>query len=989
MTHPGLMPTQKTSRLTAVVVFLVSALIAAAVVGWIEQGREQEERLRIAALANDHAHAIQNTLERTLSTAYALAALIRQGQGHIPDFEGVATQLIALTPGVASVSLSPGGIIQRAVPVAGNEKSIGFNQLADPVQSKEAFVAKQTGKLTLAGPLNLIQGGLGVVGRLPVFLEGTSGQQEFWGFVSVAIRFPQALAGARLGQLPQQGLSYELWRTHPDTGQKQVIDTSVSAAMLAPVNQGMELPNGRWVLSIAPQKGWGNPIRLTLQIALGLAFSLLLAYAARLVAERRVNEKELESLVVTRTTEIVAAQNKLRVTLDAVPDLIAEISLDGMVYDYHPPRWSQMIPPPGLMPGHLLSEVLPASTVKRLMNAVHVALEKGRSEGLEFVFHWPAGGFWIEVSVAHKPGSVQEEPRFVLLARDITQRKQSESDLRVAATAFNSQEAMVITAPNQIVLRVNPAFTAMTGFTGDEAVGCTLEFLDSGRHPPEFYEAMWETANAKGVWRGEVWNRRKNGEIYPDLRAMTAVRNEDGEVTHYVNTFEDNTERKAAEEEINKLAFFDPLTQLPNRRLLLDRLHHALANATRSGHIGALHFIDLDDFKTLNDTLGHDKGDLLLKQVGQRLSGCVRDGDTVARLGGDEFVVMLEDLSDIREVAAASAEVVGEKILAAVNQPYQLAGHEYNISPSIGVTLFTGHPQSTDELLKQADLAMYQAKSVGRNTLRFFDPTMQAVVSARVALEKDIRQGILKGQFQLYFQPQVDRHGVTQGAEVLLRWPHPARGMVSPVEFIGLAEETGQILALGHWVLETACAQLVAWSEQPGMAHLTLAVNVSARQFRQQDFVDDVVGLLAFTGANPKRLKLELTESLLVKDVEGTIAKMTALQNRGVGFSLDDFGTGYSSLSYLKRLPLDQLKIDQSFVRDLMNDSNDAAIARTVIALGHSLGLAVIAEGVETAEQRDFLADQGCDAYQGYLFGRPMPVADFEQNLRRVDTLPS
>jgi EAL domain-containing protein (putative c-di-GMP-specific phosphodiesterase class I) len=314
--------------------------------------------------------------------------------------------------------------------------------------------------------------------------------------------------------------------------------------------------------------------------------------------------------------------------------------------------------------------------------------------------------------------------------------------------------------------------------------------------------------------------------------------------------------------------------------------------------------------------------------------------------------------------------------------PYQLAGHEYNISPSIGVTLFSGHPQSTDELLKQADLAMYQAKSAGRNTLRFFDPTMQAVVSARVALETDIRQGILKSQFQLYFQPQINREGIATGAEVLLRWPHPVRGMVSPGEFIGLAEETGLILSLGNWVLETACAQLVTWADKPAMAHLTLSVNVSARQFRQQDFVDDVIGLLNYTGANPHRLKLELTESLLVKDVEGTIEKMTALQQRGVGFSLDDFGTGYSSLSYLKRLPLDQLKIDQSFVRDLMTDPNDAAIARTVIALGHSLGLAVIAEGVETASQRDFLASQGCDAYQGYLFGRPMPITEFEQALR-------
>ena len=940
--------------------------------------------MRIAALASDHANAIQNTIERALSTTYALAAMIRQGDGSITDFDGIASQLIALTPGVASVSLSPGGIIRRAIPIAGNEKSIGFNQLADPAQSKEAFIAKATRKLSLAGPLNLVQGGLGVVGRMPVFLDSPSGESEFWGFVSVAIRFPQALEGARLEQLTQRGLRYELWRIHPDTGLKQAIVASGGADLVAPVNQNLQLPNGQWTLSVTPHGGWGNPVTLAVQIALGLAFSLLLAYAARLLAQRHAHERGLEFLVSQRTVEIVAAQNKLQATLDAVPDMIVEIDLTGLCHDYHAPRWAEVIPPPGLVVGKRLSEVMAFQTADQIMQAVKEAQESGRAEGLEFVFQWLTGEFWVEVSISRKPSDPHEEPRFILLARDITQRKQNESDLRVAATAFNSQEAMVITGPNHRVLRVNPAFTEMTGFTSKEVFGQPLNFLSSGRHDASFYDSMWATTMAQGYWRGEVWNRRKNGEIYPDRRTMTAVRNHDGTITHYVNTFEDNTERKTAEEAINKLAFFDPLTQLPNRRLLLDRLHQALATGARSGHTGALHFIDLDDFKTLNDTLGHDMGDLLLKQVGQRLMECIRTGDTVARLGGDEFVVMLEELSDNRETAASLARVVGEKILTTINLPYQLAGHEYNIAPSIGVTLFTGQSQSTDELLKQADLAMYQAKSGGRNTLRFFDPTMQAVVSARVALETDIRHGILKGQFQLYFQPQVDRTGNTVGAEVLLRWPHPVRGMVSPAEFISLAEETGQILPIGHWVLETACTQLAAWASQPTTAHLTLAVNVSARQFRQQDFVQEVTGLLDYTGADPHRLKLELTESLLVKDVEGTIEKMTTLQARGVGFSLDDFGTGYSSLSYLKRLPLDQLKIYQSFVRDLMIDPNDAAIARTVITLGHSLGLTVIAEGVETDAQRDFLATQDCDAYQGYLFGKPMPIDAFEKLLKNV-----
>jgi diguanylate cyclase (GGDEF)-like protein len=441
---------------------------------------------------------------------------------------------------------------------------------------------------------------------------------------------------------------------------------------------------------------------------------------------------------------------------------------------------------------------------------------------------------------------------------------------------------------------------------------------------------------------------------------------------------EDISQRKAAESEINHLAFYDFVTQLPNRRLLTDRLLQARSSGTRSGHRGALLFIDLDNFKTLNDTLGHDMGDLLLAQVAQRLLGCVREEDTVARFGGDEFMVMLDGLSDNPADAARHAKGVGEKIMALLGQPFLLDDHKYHSTSSIGITLFCGQKESADDLLKQADLAMYQAKEAGRNTMRFFDLDMQAVVTARSVLEIDLRQSLEQKEFILYYQAQVDCHGGVTGAEALVRWQHPRRGFVSPGDFIPLAEETGLILPLGQWVLETACAQLVAWSKQPPLAHLTLAVNISARQFRQPDFAQQVLAVIDQTGVDSQKLKLELTESLLLNDLEDIIAKMTTLKTRGVSFSLDDFGTGYSSLAYLKRLPLDQLKIDQSFVRDILSDPNDAAIARTIVALGNSLGLSVIAEGVETEDQKKCLARVGCQAYQGYLFSRPLPPAGFE-----------
>jgi diguanylate cyclase (GGDEF)-like protein len=446
-----------------------------------------------------------------------------------------------------------------------------------------------------------------------------------------------------------------------------------------------------------------------------------------------------------------------------------------------------------------------------------------------------------------------------------------------------------------------------------------------------------------------------------------------------VVTHVDVTERKMAEDKIQLLAFYDNLTGLPNRRLLYDRLQRALAASARSKREGALLFIDLDNFKHLNDLYGHNVGDAMLVQVAQRLNGCVREGDTVARLGGDEFVVLLENLHEKPEEAAATAKIIGQKILAILHRPYQLADQQHLASASIGVTMFLSHRDSIDELLKRADIAMYQAKTAGRHTIRFFDQHLQSVVATRVAMEADLRAGIDADQLVLYFQPQTDGIGGIIGAEALVRWRHPGLGLVSPAEFIPLAEETGLILPLGNWVLNEACLQIAAWSGRRELSHVTVAVNVSARQFQQEDFVASLLDVLARTNADPRKLKLELTESMLVNDIEDVIIKMESLKKCGIRFSLDDFGTGYSSLSYLKRLPLSQLKIDQSFVRDVTSDANDAAIARTIISLGQTLGLEVIAEAVETEGQRSFLADLGCHAYQGYLFGRPGPADEFER----------
>ncbi len=534
---------------------------------------------------------------------------------------------------------------------------------------------------------------------------------------------------------------------------------------------------------------------------------------------------------------------------------------------------------------------------------------------------------------------------------------------------------LLLNAETAQIEDVNPYLIETLGYSHAEFLGKKLWEVGAFADIAES-KGMFAELQTKGYVRYEDLPLRTVMGAHIDVEFVSNAYECEGTKVIQCN-IRDITARKATEEEIRTLAFYDPLTRLPNRRLLLDRLRQAVASSARSGREGALLFIDLDNFKTLNDTLGHDVGDLLLQQVAPRLTACVREGDTVARQGGDEFVIMLENLDKNPADAAAQVRIVGEKILATLSQPYMLASKKYHSTASIGAAIFGEHKDDVDDLLKQADIAMYKAKDEGRNGLRFFDPALQAAVKAHASLETDLRQAIREKQFILHYQAQVDQSGHVTGAEALVRWQHPTRGLVYPTDFIALAEETGLILPLGSWVLEAACLQIVAWANRPETAPLTLAVNVSAHQFHQPNFVRQVQAIVKRTGADPRRLKLELTESVLLENVKDIIVKITELKRLGISFSLDDFGTGYSSLSYLKRLPLSQLKIDQTFVQDVLTDTNDATIARTILGLGRSFGLTVIAEGVETEAQRDFLARSGCHAYQGYLFGRPVPMEKF------------
>ena len=570
------------------------------------------------------------------------------------------------------------------------------------------------------------------------------------------------------------------------------------------------------------------------------------------------------------------------------------------------------------------------------------------------------------------------------ISYDITEQKLIEAELRIAAVAFESQEGILITDNKTNILRVNSAFSDITGYSTDEVIGKNPELFKSEKHEPSFYTLINEKITNTGAWQGEIWNRRKNGDIYPGHLTITAVKDINSSITNFVATLTDITLAKNAAEQIEMLAYFDPLTGLANRRLLLDRLHKALDKSYCNRTEGALIFLDLDNFKFLNDSLGHRFGDILLQEVACRLKACVHENDTVARLGGDEFLVILEDLENIN--ATAQVELIANKILENLNKPYILEKYQYRSTPSIGIAFFNQAVtyKSIDEVLKQADIAMYQAKKENYNTIRFFDPAMQQAIKERLEIENALLTAIENNELVLFYQIQVNNNRQPLGAEALIRWNHPERGVISPNIFISIAEQSGYINAIGNWVLHTACHQLKKWQENSLTQDLVLSINVSATQFHQSDFINQINSAIQYYQIKPHTLKLELTESLLVNKVDDVISTMRKLKYIGIQISLDDFGTGYSSLQYLKKLPINQLKIDISFVRDIAFDANDVAIARTIIAMAETLDLNVIAEGVETNEQLEILVNNGCTNFQGYLFGKPKPIDEFETLLNTL-----
>ncbi|MEW6039385.1 MAG: EAL domain-containing protein [Pseudomonadota bacterium] len=690
---------------------------------------------------------------------------------------------------------------------------------------------------------------------------------------------------------------------------------------------------------------------------------------------------ELNQNLASEVAERKQAEIRLRTILDAEPECVKMVGADGTLLDMNR-AGLQMIEAESIdqVRGKSVSALVDPYDRDRF-EAFNQRVLAGETGMLEFrVIGLKGGRRWLEthaVPFASKPGSPDA---LLAVTRDITERKLAEEAVRLAATAFETSEAIMITDAEGIVQRVNSGYTAITGYASEEIVGTPSDLLRLGANEGGISSpGIPETLNATDCWKGEVTARRKNGDVYPAWLSIKAVRNDEKVLTHYVATFVDISERKRAQQEIEQLAYFDSLTGLPNRRLFLERLNQAAGDSRVNGSRCALLFVDLDRFKHLNDARGHTVGDQLLRKVAERLSEGIGQGDTVARLGGDEFVILLGGLDAEIESACRHTMEVAENLRLMLQRPFVLSSGPHYVTASIGTAVYPFDTGSADDLLKAADMAMYQAKAAGRNTVRAYAATMRAAAESRLTLERDMHAALERGEFRLYLQPQVDGEGRTVGAEALLRWQHPTEGLLLPDKFIALAEETGLILPIGEWVFEQTCRESVRLSRAGH--HLSLSANISPRRFQQSDFLERVRRILKRTGADPHDLIFEITEGLLVSDIDDAVAKMSALERLGIRFSVDDFGTGYSSLAYLKRLPLSELKIAQTFVEDLPDDPSDVALVETILSMAYHLNLETIAEGVETRAQFEFLKDRGCTRFQGYYFSPPLPAPDFFEKL--------
>jgi len=821
-----------------------------------------EDHKKVASIAADYSYTIKFNLDRALSATYTIQALLSQSNYTIiSNFEDIVKEILPSYPGVIELAIAPRGIVQQVAPLKGNEKVLGVNLFEISTQKKESIVAKESAKLTLAGPLELIQGGIGVVGRLPIFAVKNH-QEYFWGLAVAVIDISAIFENVKIAQFGDKNLSYEVWRINPNTGLKQIIFHSTKMPLHDPLDYTFDVPNNQWVISIAPEHGWVNRSELIVRVLIAFILAFSVGFMAKLLVDLKIAKRALETKVLETMDERDTLERQLEIMLDAIPDLL-----------------------------------------------------------------------WF---------------------KDV----------------------------NGIYLFCNKAFERLYGAKEVDIIGKTdYDFIDSA--VADFFRANDLVAiDSKSSVRNEEELCFKDGGYKGLFETIkTPVYGMQGDLIGVFGLSRNITERKENEVKIQQLEYSDPLTKLPNTVQLRLRVEHDLGIMERNHEQLAVFFIDLDHFKNINDTLGHAIGDELLVKISKRLNQLLRPGDTLSRQGGDEFILVLPSVN------VDDATHMAKRLLQTIEQPIELKDHELIITASIGITLYPNDGKDSDTLFKYADAAMYLAKKDGRNNYRFFTTEIQKHSSRLLSLENALRYAYTRGELSLHYQPQVSlSDGKIIGVEALLRWQHPELGMISPSEFIPIAEESGQILLIGEWVMRSATIRMKQWLDM-GFSLMSVSVNLSTVQFHHAQLSKLIRTILDEANLPPSCLEIELTESAAAQNPVYAIETMNELHEQGIRLSIDDFGTGYSSLSYLKRFKVYKLKIDQSFIHDIHIDPEDKAIVKTIIALGKSLGLKVIAEGVETKEQLDFLKENGCDEAQGYYFSKPLNVTDIEALLRSPEII--
>jgi diguanylate cyclase (GGDEF)-like protein/PAS domain S-box-containing protein len=937
---------------------------------------------------------LQQSLASLQAVSLALHVPQAQKPSHIADMLGRGVTGYQITPEGERAQYAPIVLIE---PFEGrNVMVLGFDIASNLDRRGAQEQARDTGAMALTGRVKLVQDTAdalpAVVMYLPIYVKAAPLETQderraaLLGWVGGPFRISDLVTNLQ-PQLPLD-VRFDIF-DGATVAPEALLYAGAGVGGLADAGTALgttrtiDLGGKRWTLVFRSLPTFEHRVgdaHEQATITMGIALSFLLGWLSWLLVTGRERAVALAS---DMTRALSQTQADLEATLDAMPDILLELDLDGRYHAYRTSRLNLLAVPPEVFLGKLVTDVLPAEPASVCLAALQEANATGFSMGRQIELQIGGERRWFELSVARKHAAEVTEPRFIVISRDITERKKTEEQLQLSARMFSaSRDGIVITDAHNHILSINPAFTRITGFAESEVLGKSPALLQSGRQDGAFYAAMWQDLQSDGYWQGEIWNKRKSGEIYPEWLSISAVKDASGNLTSYIGILSDLTERKADQQRIEYLDHYDKLTHLPNRDLLYDRTTLALATAKRTNGRVAMLFVDIDRFQYINDSLGRPAGDQVLRTMAERLVKNLQADDTVCRHSADEYILLLP------KTDAQGAAHIASRLLALIKAPVVLdSGQELRLTASIGAAVCPDNGTDFEKLTQAAGAALKQAKLAGRDNFRFYTEQMHGQVNEILLIENQLRQALPKGELLLYYQPQVNAvSGRIIGAEALIRWQHPEWGLVAPARFIPIAENSGQILEIGDWVLRTAVQQVARWQRE-GLPVVPVAVNLSALQFLQTSLCETVGAALQASQLAPGLLELELTERIAMEDSGLTVEQIAKLHAMGVTLSIDDFGTGYSSLSYLKLYQIDKLKIDQSFVRGLGRDANDGAIVAAIIHMAHGLGFRTIAEGVETRAQLDYLRAQGCDEMQGYFFGRPLPAEEFARLLRRGGVL--